>query len=915
MIDILDHLTDILIGVAILFLVPLIYIGLKQDTLLRTVVSEQTERFVDETRSLGYLSRDMYEDFQQSLSKTGLLYDIKLEHKQKIVEPEYRFRTLEEVLEEQNKAFTGTNVYHYYPISTNIPVVTDPIDNSGLTMNTETNESVLANSSSTPSTGHVHTSACYVDHTHTASCQLVGTNHTNKYVTAIRYDNGTNGFYGRVSFQCYSCYETFYSIHYLYNWWDNGIFQIGCSYKIENTANGSGGLVNASYNFNYSLSDPRVSSLMSQIDAIISVYSPYNEQMVVDLPTTNLLYVDASQNYVQVPYTGCPVCGEITGPAVSTSVTGHTGTPAYGLYSSYQTIYHAGTSHMIGELRYQQGVGDNIYHWAADGISFTQRYLRKDGTIVEKAGKSTSRFLSVPGTQPRPGPEWTRIQTEVTFDGVTSVVDQWRKPNPEWTTYLTKYNQGDFAWFGYDPKYSCPQCLKDGVLPKSSEITYTCGFKETHRHSDSCKYVVPAYNGTVTIQRYDSGYNTYYQYPIYIYSSDSKYVLELTKVAYSDYEKVIALRVKNNGTFVYDRIMNTTDPLYASWNSTFTEFWNYLSSTYGAVTPYQYTYNYNVYAGSLPALKFLTCYKKEYTAFNCHQKVVGISPTHPVQSVYTNEPLITTVRATYLDGSTKVVLASASFSTATPVINRTVTLTYTDSLGVTKTCTFTVNVLPRNKTCSHGHIYNLNNDGTDPRCPFCKAWLASLTVEFPITSTFTIYRGTTLSENGVTLLATYLDGHTELIDSEYLDNLDKYYLGSQYVTMSYKGHYAYLTVVTKRNLKLCSVCHRQYELHPDDSDPGCPWCAASTPIFTGNVMQYYTKKYTDEILEVLYEGEGIYRFTEKDFLRISVKSRRGSMGTRLLFAILLNDKVNMIHVIKGGSIREDGYCYDKVTRD
>jgi glutaredoxin len=345
----------------------------------------------------------------------------------------------------------------------------------------------------------------------------------------------------------------------------------------------------------------------------------------------------------------------------------------------------------------------------------------------------------------------------------------------------------------------------------------------------------------------------------------------------------------------------------------------YIGSYYQQIQEANVPYNYYAFNYSFlgPYINHGCSFTKNtYCKMNsspklCSQNVVSITPTHPVQSVYTNEPLITTVTATYLDGSKKVVLANTTFSTANPITNKVVTLSYQDATGKTLTCSITVNVIPRNKTCVNGHIYNLNNDGSDPECPYCKAWLRSLVIEFPTTPYFNIYRGTTLPENGVTLLATYLDGHTELLESEYIDNLDKNYVGSQSVTMTYKGHYVYLTVVTKRNLKLCTICHRQYELHPDDSDPGCPWCAALTPIFTGNVMQYYDMKYTEEILKELYEGDGIYRFSDDDFLTISVKSKKGSIGTRLLSAIYLNDNVNTIHVIKAGYVREDGYYYRK----
>ena len=74
-----------------------------------------------------------------------------------------------------------------------------------------------------------------------------------------------------------------------------------------------------------------------------------------------------------------------------------------------------------------------------------------------------------------------------------------------------------------------------------------------------------------------------------------------------------------------------------------------------------------------------------------------------------------------------------------------------------------------------------------------------------------------------------------------MDNLDKNYVGTQTVTISYKGKNTYLTVTTKRNLTRCSICNRYYELYPDDTDPGCPYCLSLTPIFTGNVLEYVDK--------------------------------------------------------------------------
>jgi hypothetical protein len=290
-----------------------------------------------------------------------------------------------------------------------------------------------------------------------------------------------------------------------------------------------------------------------------------------------------------------------------------------------------------------------------------------------------------------------------------------------------------------------------------------------------------------------------------------------------------------------------------------------------------------VYCGS-----YGTAYScgKEST-INCNLKISRITPTHPVQSVYTGEALITTVKATYQDGSTKIVLAGTDFHTDTPVKNKSIVLSYTDTLGNVKTCSITVNVIPRTKTCINGHTYNLNNNGSDPGCPFCRAYVKNIRVISPSTSTMTITIGTTLQENGVKLLVTYYDGHTETITGGYEDNLDKQYLGTKPVTIGYKGVMTQLMVTTVCAKMVCERCGFIFELYPDGINPGCPRCISKTPVFTGKVLEYDEVNYTNEILEELY-GKGEYSFHTNDTLSISIKSKTSTIARSLLQLIFLN---------------------------
>lgn len=575
-----EHLVDFFIAILLIFLFPLLYFGLKQDSIIQTFVSVETEDLVNEIRGKGFLTKEMYESFTEELSKTNMLYNISIEHQQHIHEPEYRFRTPEEVIEEQDSSYTGGNYYTYRPVSTEIPHVDDPI--SG-TLNTETNESILAGATNTPaSPSHIHTDDCYhgVKHIHTGSNISGG------------------GCYGTSDTESVLCGYFISDTWYHYSGWCNTT-QGGCG----RIADGSS---------NYSLSS--------------------------------------------VSCTGC-------GRTVSVSI--------------------------------------------------------------------------------------TRVETT----------------------------------------YTCSSCRASG-----------------------------------------SGSGTHY--------------------------RQVAVYLLNCGK---------------------------------AEDHY-----YNGEAEAIPI---------------CNQIILSISPTHPTQTVAINDPLITTVIATFQDGSTKTVVAATAFSGGAVTQNQRVELIYSyilDGTTYSISCDINVTVIPRSKTCVNDHTYNLKSDGSDPGCPYCRSYVRTLSVTFPMSDSITIYKGSTLSDNGVTLLATYYDGHTELLHKEYVDNLDTKYVGTQYVTVSYKGKYLTLKVITKRSLTLCPVCNRYYELYPDDSSPGCPFCMSKAPIFTGKVMDYTIENHTREILTELFEGNGAFYFSEDDYVTVKVSSIKQSWGMRVLSYFSKTYGEKGIYAISGGSIRESG---------
>lgn len=756
------------------------YYGQRQDTLTQQLVSIETSDIVNTVQTQGVITREVYEDFLSRLNITNMIYDIKLEHKKLAIEPEYRLKTAEEIINDQNGSYTGGNIYHYYPVSTEIPEVNDP-SAGDLTMNTETNESVLARAVNTPSSGHIHTDDCYDGHKH---INVYGTASRENSPVYMKYkkdywENGSTYYNHGYFVYCAICNQPLYEFATTFS---------GASGYAKIYTNTSGGY--QIYNFStsyygapYYYHQALYNLLVAQNGNSDNGYQTY------DFYWGNVWTIfNAAGNQINTPFTGC--FNNLDNP--SYNVTGHPNPIA---------CYPVGK---IGKVRLQV----------------------------------------------------SRLSDSLTIDVYCVTCNR---------EILRLYSKVDMDWQ-----------TNWGRSRGLSTVFYDYG--------STGNIINRAGNGIASGAGGAGGMSTF------TYKIDSQ-----ASAIFSDLEA----KVKN--------LPQKTGNYWDSGN------WNYVSqdidwpfTTFpviervGDLAPlYWQPIRGCVYCGTY-GQKY-SCGQSSVIA--CDKKVVSIVPTHPVQAVYTNEPLITTVTATYQDGSTKVVLASTSFSTVSPVINQNVTLTYTDSLGKAQTCTINVNVIPKNKTCIHGHTYNLNNNGSDPGCPYCRAWLISLEVVDPATGIITIYRGTTLQENGVLLMATYLDGRKELLNSGYVNNLDKNYIGTQTVTISYKGKSTSLNVTVKRNIVLCPVCKRYYELFPDDTDPGCPYCASRVPVFTGNVLKYYVETFSNEILEEIYDGSGAYYFNDDDYFSISITNKDETTGTKVLRVFFRTAPKVTLNVDQGGKIR------------
>lgn len=271
----------------------------------------------------------------------------------------------------------------------------------------------------------------------------------------------------------------------------------------------------------------------------------------------------------------------------------------------------------------------------------------------------------------------------------------------------------------------------------------------------------------------------------------------------------------------------------------------------------------------------------------CNKVVTSMAAVVKEQVLVAGTGVDARVKVVFADGHSEIVNATVSgFNSTAYNVVQTVTLsygTYSGSLSnKTKTkCTIKVMVRYPTKTCSNGHLYYLVS-GDTTLCPYCKAYPKTLTVLGAAEEPFHTIKGTTLTQNGISLKVTYYDGRVEILTSGWQDNFDMNYIGEQTVTITYLGATTTLKVYNDRVKVPCSVCGYEYALYPDNTDPGCPKCLAAIPVFTGNVLRYTENVSCGEILDELYHGDGIYYFSRGDRMEMQIwKTEKTPVNTVL----------------------------------
>ncbi|PAD71337.1 hypothetical protein [Paenibacillus campinasensis] len=85
----ISKLFAVFLIISLMIMYPLYQAAERHDDQMQTVVHLTVTEFVDAVRTKGYISPQMYLEFNEKLGATGNLYDVKMEHRHKKYNPVY----------------------------------------------------------------------------------------------------------------------------------------------------------------------------------------------------------------------------------------------------------------------------------------------------------------------------------------------------------------------------------------------------------------------------------------------------------------------------------------------------------------------------------------------------------------------------------------------------------------------------------------------------------------------------------------------------------------------------------------------------------------------------------------------------------------------------------------------------------
>lgn len=101
--DIQGKVVDLIIGVLVLFIAPVLYFNKTAQSSAEMLISQYTAAFVENVCTHGYLSRTMYEEYIREILEQNAILAVEIEHSEQITEPVY----IEDVENAGNYVFTG----------------------------------------------------------------------------------------------------------------------------------------------------------------------------------------------------------------------------------------------------------------------------------------------------------------------------------------------------------------------------------------------------------------------------------------------------------------------------------------------------------------------------------------------------------------------------------------------------------------------------------------------------------------------------------------------------------------------------------------------------------------------------------------------------------------------------------------